>query len=57
MKILFLLLVITACGYDERSRPTTITLQDCAKDKEPLEDQRDKKDCALKALLESDNEK
>lgn len=57
MKILFLLLVITACGYDERSRPTTITLQDCAKDKEPLEDQKDQKDCALKALLESDNEK
>lgn len=57
MKILFLLLAMTACGYDERSAPTAITIQECAKDKEPLEDQKEDKDCALKALLESENEK
>jgi hypothetical protein len=57
MKILLLVLAMTACGYDERSRPATVTLQECAKDKEPLEDQKEEKDCALKALLEAENEK
>ncbi len=35
----------------------TITLQECAKDKEPLEDQKEEKDCALMSLLEAENEK
>jgi hypothetical protein len=57
MKILLLVLGMTACGYDERSRPATVTLQECAKDKEPLEDQKEEKDCALMSLLEAENEK
>lgn len=57
MKIIFLLLAMTACGYDERSRPATINLQECAKDKETLEDQKEEKDCTIKALLELEQEK